>query len=157
MELSFFSSSIRAWTIARNSPTLLVPFSKGPWWKSSFPVCRSTPRYSRRPGLPEQAASTTMLAGDRRVGGKQPVPAGNGFASMGAVLPLEGLLGGQAAGEGLVLCAGKPLHLPGAFLPTGENPGLAPFPDHVEFRFFSHHLSLISFAVESISVKTDGI
>src|SRR5687768_15566798 len=55
-----FSSHVRAWTIARNSPTLFVPSGNGPTRKISFCESVWTPRYSSLPGDPLQAASTQM-------------------------------------------------------------------------------------------------
>jgi hypothetical protein len=57
---------------------------------------------------------------------------------MNSILPPEGLFSRTAAWEGLVLRAVNALHLRGAFFPTGENPGLAPFPNHVELCLLTH-------------------
>src|SRR5689334_7031536 len=55
-----FTCQVRACTMARNSPTLLVPSAYGPQRKNSLPVSVFTPRYSSLPGEPLQAASTQM-------------------------------------------------------------------------------------------------
>src|SRR4030095_4907799 len=60
-----FAIQFSAWTIAKNSPTLLVPSGYGPARNNSLPDSVSTPRYSILPGEPSQAASTLM---DGRIG-----------------------------------------------------------------------------------------
>ena len=51
-----------AWTIAKNSPMLFVPSSKGPALNIGDPSATHTPRYSIFPGLPRHEASTATAS-----------------------------------------------------------------------------------------------
>ena len=95
----------------------------------------------------------TIAFSHRWMGRKQPLPAGNRFSNLGGILPLEGLFGRRTAGKGFVLRTGEALHLRGAFFPTGENSGLAPFPNHIELCFLDHFNSC---AMASISTSKAG-
>ena len=74
--------------------------------------------------------------------GEHHSPRETGFPP-GGILSLKGMFGCGAAGKGFVLGARKAMHLVGALLPTGENPGLAAFPDHIKLAFCIRSISLI--------------
>ena len=95
---------------------------------------------------------------------KQPCPAGsNRFTGLGEDLAMQGLLGSQAGRKGFEARTSEALYLGGASFPTGEDAGLASFPDHVKLVFWGHindQLSAIyyfnSCAMESICSRAEG-